>query len=81
MQTISNAMRFFFFVIGSVIWIGIWLTPCTAHWLLYLPPIFLYFAAITGICPGLGISSVMFPEPPKAAPKRLATPKKRRKKS
>jgi len=80
MQTISNAMRFFLFVVGSILWIGIWLTPGTAHWLLYLPPILFYFAAITGICPGLSISRAMFPEAKPAAPKRNAAPKKRRKK-
>jgi len=71
MQTLSNAMRFFVFVVGSVIWLGIWLTGFnTAHWVLYLPPIFLYFAAITGICPGLILSRQLFPDARKAAPKK-----------
>lgn len=71
MQTISNAMRFFVFVVGSVMWLGIWLTGFdNAHWVLYLPPIFLYFAAITGICPGMIFSRQLFPETKKAAPKK-----------
>jgi hypothetical protein len=74
MQTISNAMRFFFFVIGSVVLLGIWLTGFkTVHWLLYVPVLFFYFAALTGICPGLIISRNLFPE------KQAAKSKKKRK--
>jgi hypothetical protein len=60
---IGPAMRFFFLFAGSVIWIGIWLTGFSnAHWLLYVPGVFFYFAAITGICPGLIVSRLIFPE-------------------
>jgi hypothetical protein len=59
---IGPAMRFFLFS-GSVIWLGIWLTGFSnAHWLLYIPGVFFYFAAVTGICPGLIISRLIFPE-------------------
>ncbi|MCK5167688.1 MAG: hypothetical protein KAQ66_10215 [Rhodospirillaceae bacterium] len=34
--------------------IGIWLSGYDAvHWLVYLPTVFMAFAAVTGICPGL----------------------------
>lgn len=60
---ISPAMRFFFLFAGSVLWLGIWLTGfAKVHWLLYVPPSFFYFAAITGICPGLILSRLMLPE-------------------
>lgn len=62
-KKISAAMRFFFFVISSVVLLGIWLTGFDkAHWLLYVPVVFLYFAAATGICPGLFFSGMLFPE-------------------
>jgi hypothetical protein len=58
---ISSAMRFFFLFTGTVIWLGIWLSGLsTVHWLLYVPPSFFYFAAITGICPGLVLSGLVF---------------------
>ena len=58
---IGNSIRFFFLVSGSVIWAGIWLTGFSVvHWLLYIPAVFFYFAAITGICPGLIISRQIF---------------------
>jgi hypothetical protein len=72
MNKISAAMRFFFLVVGSVILLGIWLTGFnTVHWLLYVPVVFFYFAAVTGICPGLIISGKLFPSkaPAKAATK------------
>jgi hypothetical protein len=60
----SSAVRFFFLFISSVIWLGIWQTGfTTAHWLLYVPAIFLAFAAISGICPGLIISNMIFSKP------------------
>jgi hypothetical protein len=60
---IGSAMRFFFLFAGSVIWLGIWLTGfSSAHWLLYVPGVFFYFAAVTGICPGLIISRLIFPD-------------------
>jgi hypothetical protein len=78
-NTASAAMRFFFFVIGSVILLGIWLTGFNiAHWLLYVPVVFFYLAAITGICPGLKFSNMLFPA--KATVKAKAMPKARRKK-
>ena len=55
----ASAMRFFF--VGTVIWVGIWLTGfSTAHWLFYLPAAFYYFAAISGICLGIIISRLLF---------------------
>lgn len=63
----TAAMRVFFFVTGSVIWLGIWLTGFSGvHWLLYLPAAFFYFAALTGICPGLVLSRVLVNEKPSA---------------
>ncbi len=60
---ISSAMRFFFLVAGTVIWTGIWLTGFgTVHWLLYVPAVSFYFAAITGICPGMVVSRMLFKE-------------------
>ncbi len=49
-----NAMRMTLLSIAAIMIAGIWLTGFDkAHWVLYLPPVFLLFAAITGICPGL----------------------------
>lgn len=60
---ISSAMRLFFLVAASMIWTGIWLTGFkVAHWLLYWPAVFFSFAAATGICPGMIISSMLFPK-------------------
>ncbi len=62
---INRSMRLFVFLVGSVIWLGIWLTGfTTVHWLLYFPPIFFYFAAITGICPGMIISRLILGDKP-----------------
>jgi len=75
---ISAAMRFFFLVIGSVMLLGIWLTGFnTAHWLLYVPVVFFYFAAVTGICPGLAFSGMLFPAKSKAKAPAKARRKKR----
>jgi hypothetical protein len=61
---IGPSMRFFFLIAGSIIWLGIWLTGFSnAHWVLYIPAVFFYFAVITGICPGLIISRLIFSEP------------------
>lgn len=61
MYKASAAVRFFLLVLGSILWLGIWLTGFdTVHWLLYVPAVFLYFAAVTGICPGLIISRMLF---------------------
>ena len=58
---ITKSMRFFFLVTGSIVWIGIWLTGFhDTHWLLYVPAVFFLFAALTGICPGMIVSSLLF---------------------
>ncbi len=58
---VSKAMRFFFLVTGTLLWAGIWLTGFAAvHWLLYLPAVFTLFAALTGICPGMILSNLLF---------------------
>ncbi len=58
---IDSSMRFFFLLTASVILLGLWLTGfSTVHWLLYVPTVFFYFAAITGICPGLIVSRFLF---------------------
>ncbi|MEK7735069.1 MAG: hypothetical protein AAB329_06470, partial [Pseudomonadota bacterium] len=42
--------------------LGIWLTGFnTVHWVLYLPAAFFISAAVTGICPGMGFSRLLFP--------------------
>lgn len=57
------AMRFFLFVAGSILWLGIYLTGLhNVHWLLYVPAVFFYFAALTGICPGYIVSRMIFPD-------------------
>jgi hypothetical protein len=77
----SAAMRFFLVVVGSVVLLGIWLTGFgTAHWVLYLPVVFFYLAAITGICPGLKFANVLFPAKASAKATAKAKPKARRKK-
>jgi hypothetical protein len=64
--TIGKPLRFFFLISGSIIWTGIWLTGFSVvHWLLFVPAIFFYFAAITGICPGLIFSRFIFGDKPK----------------
>lgn len=78
MNNVTNAMRFFFFILGSVILLGIWLTGFgVAHWLLYLPVVFFYMATVTGICPGLRFAGMMFPEKTKTTTKTKARRKKR----
>ena len=58
---LDSAMRFFFLVMGSIIWLGIFLTGFHAvHWVLYLPAAFFIFAAVTGICPGIIFSNRLF---------------------
>ena len=62
---IGNPMRFFLFFAGSMIWLGIWLTGFdTIHWFLYIPAVFFFFAAITGICPGMTVSRLIFKDKP-----------------
>lgn len=64
----SPAIRLFFAVVASVILLGIWLTGFkTVHWLLYLPMAAFYFAALTGICPGLIFTRMIFKEGKAAA--------------
>ena len=49
-----SAQRALFLVVATLLWIGIYLTGFeTAHWIFYFPAVFLAFAGITGICPGL----------------------------
>lgn len=53
-----SAIRMLFIIVALVIAAGIWLTGFDrVHWLLYLPPAFLLFAGLTGICPGYIILS------------------------
>ncbi len=53
----SPSVRLFLLVVGSVIWGGIALTGFhVVHWLLYVPAVFLVFAAVTGFCPGMMIT-------------------------
>lgn len=53
-----SAIRMLFIIVALVIAAGIWLTGYDrVHWLLYLPPAFLLFAGVTGICPGYIILS------------------------
>ena len=57
---ISKPMRLFFFVTGSIIWLGIWLTGFgNVHWFLYIPAIFFSFAVVTGVCPGMILSNLV----------------------
>jgi len=77
-NNMSSAMRFFVLVVGSVILLGIWLTGFDkVHWVLYLPVVFFYLAAITGICPGLAFSSMLFPSKSSAKAPAKARRKKR----
>ena len=60
---LDKAMRFFLVVSGILIWAGIWLTGFdAAHWILYIPAIFFTIAVITGICPGMIVSNLLFSE-------------------
>ena len=50
----TSAMRAQFISTALLILVGIWLTGFkTVHWFLYVPVVALFFAGITGICPGL----------------------------
>ena len=58
---ISSSMRFFFLVVSTVLWLGIYLTGFdVVHWLLYVPASFFVFAAVTGICPGIIFSKISY---------------------
>lgn len=49
-----TAQRMLFLSMAILISLGIYLTGYTSvHWVLYIPAAALFFAAITGICPGL----------------------------
>ncbi len=49
-----TAMRMTFLSMAAIMLAGIALTGfAKVHWVLYLPPAFLVFAGVTGICPGL----------------------------
>ncbi len=59
----SKALRTTFVLIGLVISLGIWLTGVdVVHWLLFLPAAFLVFAGVSGICPSLIITKMIFKE-------------------
>ncbi len=50
----TSALRAQFISTAVLIFIGIWLTGFDrVHWFLYIPPVMLAAAGITGICPGL----------------------------
>ena len=60
---IPKALRLFFVIMASLIALGIFLTGYqNVHWFSYVPPIFLLFAAITGICPGMFVSKKIIGE-------------------
>lgn len=51
-----NAMKMVFLTVAGLLALGIYLTGVEeVHWLLFVPPAMLVFAAVTGICPGLMI--------------------------
>ena len=53
-------LRIFFAVTGLVLWLGLWHTGFgAASWILYVPALFLPAAALSGLCPGLGISRLL----------------------
>lgn len=58
---IDGAMRFFLLFVASLMGLGIWLTGYeSVHWVLYVPVVFFLFAVITGICPGIIFSKLLF---------------------
>jgi hypothetical protein len=59
----SMALRMTFLAMALTIWLGIWLTGLSVvHWVLYLPAVFLTFAGVTGICPGLIVNKILLQE-------------------
>ncbi|MBF0443993.1 MAG: hypothetical protein HQL68_00250 [Magnetococcales bacterium] len=49
-----SAQRMLFLIMATVILIGIWLTGFgVVHWFLYVAPISLIIAGVTGFCPGI----------------------------
>lgn len=58
---VGKEMRFFLLVVSLMIWAGIALSGfAQVHWFMYVPAAFLLFAAITGICPGMFFSRLLF---------------------
>ena len=58
---VASPMRFFMFFVGTIMWLGIWMTGFRqTYWLLYVTAVIFYFAALTGICPGMAISRMLF---------------------
>jgi len=58
---VGKPLRFFLLFLSTVIWLGIWHTGFNiASWILYLPATFLLLAAVTGICPGIIFSKLLF---------------------
>ncbi|MEE9422349.1 MAG: hypothetical protein V3V50_04255 [Gammaproteobacteria bacterium] len=58
---VGSPIRVFLLVAGSMIWLGIWLTRFNVvHWFMYVPATFFVLAAITGLCPGIGIMNALF---------------------
>ncbi len=58
---IDGAMRFFLFFVSIIMAVGIWLTGYeTVHWVLYIPLVFFLIAIVTGICPGIIVSKLLF---------------------
>lgn len=64
-QKVGAPIRFFLFVISATTWAGIWHTGFdVASWIFYIPAVFLLLAAITGICPGIMFSNMLFKSKP-----------------
>lgn len=60
---VSPAMRFFFSFSSCVMLLGVWLTGFSVvSSVLYFPLALFGFAALTGICPGLILARIAFPE-------------------
>jgi len=58
---VSASLRFFLLFLSSVIWVGIWHTGFeVVSLILYIPAAFLLIAALTGICPGIIFSKMLF---------------------
>lgn len=54
-------LRAFLLVAGVTVWIGIWDTGFRAvSWILYIPAVMFVFAALTGICPGVILTRLVF---------------------
>jgi len=58
---VGAPIRFFLLFVSTIMWIGIWHTGfAIASWVLYIPAAFLLIAALTGICPGIIFSKMLF---------------------